>query len=67
MVADPEKSLLRIAPSCGPGRADISVLQIGNRLEITANVDADGLAKLKDILGKYEEILKIVNAGQRSR
>jgi hypothetical protein len=43
-----------------PPKADISVLQVGNRLEITANVDATGLAKLKEILAKYEEILKLL-------
>jgi hypothetical protein len=34
--------------------ADISVLQVGNRLEITANVDAAGLEKLKELLSHYE-------------
>jgi hypothetical protein len=47
---------------------DISVLLVGNRLEIKANVDADGLAKLKQMLDKYEEILGIIGAktGQRN-
>ena len=40
--------------------ADISVLQVGNRLEITANVDAAGLEKLKELLSHYEKILKLL-------
>lgn len=38
----------------------ISVLQAGNRLEITAKVDAAGLAKLKEALGGDEEILNLL-------
>jgi hypothetical protein len=38
----------------------IDVLLTGKRLQITADVDAAGLAKLKDILAKYEEILKML-------
>jgi hypothetical protein len=41
-------------------KADISVLQVGNRLEITANVDAAGLEKLKELLSHYEQILKLL-------
>ena len=45
----------------GQGDApDISVLLVGNRLQITADVDDKGLAKLKDVLSKYEEILKML-------
>ena len=33
----------------------------GNRLEITADVDADGLEKLQAMLEKYAEILKMMN------
>jgi hypothetical protein len=40
--------------------AGISVLQIGNRLEITANVDAAGLKKLREVLSCYEQILKLM-------
>jgi hypothetical protein len=39
---------------------DISVFQIGNRLQITADVDAAGLAKLKQVLEQYEAILKLL-------
>jgi hypothetical protein len=39
----------------------IDVLLRGNRLQITADVDAAGLAKLKDVLAKYEEILKLLD------
>jgi hypothetical protein len=39
---------------------DMSVLLSGKRLQISADVDAEGLAKLKDILTKYEEILKML-------
>ena len=38
----------------------IDVLLRGNRLQITADVDADGLVKLKGVLAKYEEILKLL-------
>ena len=41
-------------------QADISVLQVGKRLEITANVDADGLKKLKELLDHYEKILTLL-------
>jgi hypothetical protein len=39
---------------------DISVLQVGKRLQITADVDAAGLAKLKQVLDQYEQILKLL-------
>jgi hypothetical protein len=41
-------------------KADISVLQVGDRLEITANVDSAGLAKLKELLDHYEKILSLL-------
>ncbi len=45
----------------GAGEAgDMSVLLTGKRLQISADVDAYGLAKLKEILTKYEEILKLL-------
>lgn len=40
---------------------DLSVLLRGNRLEITADVDRAGLERLKEVLGKYEEILNIID------
>lgn len=48
--------------SSGKGNADISVLQIGNRLQITADVDASGLATLTEMIAKYQEILKLLNS-----
>lgn len=36
------------------------LLLSGKRLQITADVDAAGLATLKDVLAKYEEILKML-------
>jgi hypothetical protein len=40
---------------------DINVLVVqGNRLQITADVDAAGLQTLKQMLEKYEEILRLV-------
>lgn len=39
---------------------DVSVLLQGNRLKINATVDADGIARLKQVLDKYEEILKLL-------
>jgi hypothetical protein len=38
----------------------IDVLLRGNRLQITADVDAAGLQTLKEMIGKYEEILKLL-------
>ncbi|MGA2816739.1 MAG: hypothetical protein ABSE67_10650 [Xanthobacteraceae bacterium] len=38
----------------------IDVLLRGNRLQITADVDAAGVAKLKEVLAKYEEILNLL-------
>jgi hypothetical protein len=32
----------------------------GNRLQITADVDATGLQTLKEMIGKYEDILKLM-------
>ena len=40
------------------GGNQLSVLQKGNRLQITADIDLEGIAELKDILGHYEAILK---------
>ena len=39
---------------------DLSVLLKGGRLQINANVDLVGLARLKEVLGKYEEILALL-------
>jgi hypothetical protein len=36
------------------------VLQVGKRLQISADVDADGLANLQEMFGKYAEILKML-------
>jgi hypothetical protein len=40
---------------------DISVYLVRDRLQITADVDAAGLEKLKDVLEKYTEILKLMS------
>lgn len=50
-------------PNSGEGRRgtdDFSVLLSGNQLEITATVDAEGLARLMQVLTKYEEILQLL-------
>jgi hypothetical protein len=39
---------------------DVSVLLQGKRLKINATVDAEGIARLKQVLDKYEEILKLL-------
>lgn len=39
---------------------ELNVLLRGQRLEISADVDLAGLERLKEILGKYEEILKLL-------
>ncbi len=41
-------------------RSDINVVQKGNQLQITATVDAAGIEKLKAVLDKYGEILKLL-------
>ncbi len=43
------------------GAKDISVYLTNGRLQITADVDAAGLKKLKALLAKYEEILDMLN------
>lgn len=43
-----------------PENKDINVLLTGKRLQITADVDQDGLTTLKQMLDKYEEILKLL-------
>lgn len=40
---------------------DISILLRGRRLEIAANVDGNGLEKLREMLAKYTEILKMLS------
>lgn len=40
----------------------LSVLMTDGRLQITADVDREGLQRLKEILAKYEEILKLTGA-----
>ena len=34
---------------------------VGNRLQISADVSADEIDALKDMLTKYQEILKLLN------
>lgn len=46
----------------GESSPDISVLLVGNRLQITADVDDKGLEKLENVLVKYKEILKMLQA-----
>jgi hypothetical protein len=40
------------------GDNDFTVLQRGNRLQITADVDLEGIATLKEMLADYESILR---------
>jgi hypothetical protein len=42
------------------GENDFNVLQKGDRLEITANLDLAGIAEFKEVLGHYENILGIL-------
>jgi hypothetical protein len=44
------------------GENELSVLQKGNRLQITADIDLEGIGELKDILGQYEAILRRLTA-----
>lgn len=68
-----EEAVLAEAPAPSPAGAansdvrtgsednsDISVYLEGQRLQITANVDAKGVDRLKKMLEKYEEILKLL-------
>ncbi len=48
-------------PTEGSNAPPFTVYQVGNRLQITADVDAAGLKKLKKLLEKYEEILELLN------
>lgn len=66
----------KLTPQGGPRSAssayagqdgDLSVLLRGNRLEISADVDRAGLQRLKEILGKYEEILQLIDPGSSGR
>ncbi len=41
--------------------AEITVYQVGGRLQITANVDIQGIEKLEKMLAKYKEILKMLS------
>jgi len=43
------------------GENDLNVLQRGDRLEIIANVDLDGLQNLKEVLTHYENILRLLS------
>jgi hypothetical protein len=45
---------------------DLSVLMTGGRLQITADVDLEGLERLKEILEKYEEILELTGGKKPS-
>jgi hypothetical protein len=45
----------------GASGKDINVLLTGKRLQITADVDKDGLVTLKQMLDKYAEILNLLN------
>jgi hypothetical protein len=46
---------------------ELSVLLRGNRLEITADVDRAGIRRLKEIHGKYEEILALLEPSDAAR
>lgn len=52
--------LATATPAPMPGR-DINILMSGQRLQITADVDLEGVAKLKLALEKYEELLKLLS------
>ena len=44
----------------GAGAPDFSTFFVGGRLQISADVDAAGLKKLKEVLTKYEEIFDLI-------
>lgn len=43
-----------------PPKSDFTVLLEGNRLKINATVDKEGIGRLKQVLDKYEEILRLL-------
>jgi hypothetical protein len=49
------------SPPSSAGSSDINVYLTGKRIQITADIDADGIKKLKEMLGKYEDILALLN------
>jgi len=51
---------LRSEDDNGGAPPDISVLQVGKRLQMTADVDKEGLTKLKKVLDQYEQILNLL-------
>lgn len=55
-----QKSTVAESPNDKGDGNEISVLQAANRLQITADVDDEGLEKLLQMLGKYKEILKML-------
>lgn len=57
----------RAASAYGDTDGDLNVLLTGNRLQITADVDLAGLARLKEVLGHYESILKLLTPGNQIR
>ena len=58
----------RMVVARGEMKDDFSILRKGKRLKINATVDADGIARLKQVLEKYEEILKLLQSrGRRLR
>jgi hypothetical protein len=63
-TVEPPKAVWKVSElgvqSIDDTKPDISVLQRGDRLEIKANVDAAGLAKLKELLDYYEKILNLL-------
>ena len=48
-------------PDSNDDANDINVLLTGKRLQITADVDGEGLITLKKVLDQYEEILKLMS------
>ena len=58
----------RMVVARGEIKDDFSILRKGKRLKINATVDADGIARLKQVLEKYEEIRKLLQSrGRRLR
>jgi hypothetical protein len=52
----------RRQPPLGEGwtKDDVSVLLQGQRIKLTATVDLEGIGRLKEMLTKYEDILKML-------
>ncbi len=58
-MGEPRRSIPRAETATG-GNVPLRVVMNGNRLEIQASVDLEGLKKLQTMLSKYQGILEMM-------